>query len=71
MEAADHDPRLDELVTLVYDAALDDQLWAGLAAKIARVFDSTSTVLKTYGSADDVQLLEVTENLVVAPKNQA
>ena len=71
MKAADHDSRLDELVNLLYDAALDDQLWSGLAAKIARVFESTSTVLKTYGSGDHVQLLEVTDNLVVAPKDQA
>jgi DNA-binding CsgD family transcriptional regulator len=71
MEPSPHDPRLDSLVNLVYDAALDARLWAGLAPKIARAFDSTSTVLKTQGPGEQVQLVEVTDNLIVAPKDQA
>lgn len=71
MAPAEADPRLDRLVSLLYDAALDDHLWSGLAGKIARAFDSTSTVLKTHGAGDHVELLEVTENLVIAPKDRA
>src|SRR6476661_2238100 len=71
MEPSPHDPRLDSLVNLVYDAALDARLWSGLAPKIARAFDSTSTVLKTQGPGEQVQLVEVTDNLIVAPKDQA
>jgi DNA-binding CsgD family transcriptional regulator len=70
MESPTHDPRLDSLVNLVYDAALDARLWSGLAPKIARAFDSTSTVLKTHGAGEHVQLVEVTDNLIVAPKDQ-
>ena len=71
MEPSLHDPRLDSLIDLVYDAALDARLWSGLAPKIARAFDSTSTVLKTHGAGEQVQLVEVTDNLIVAPKDQA
>src|SRR5688500_14759959 len=71
MVSANPDPRLEGLVSLLYDAVLDDELWSGLARKIARTFDSTSTVLKTHGIADQVQLVEVTDNLIVSPKDQA
>src|SRR5215212_10411263 len=71
MTFADPDARLDALVNLLYDAALDERLWCGLAATIAATFDSTSTVVKTHGTDDRVQLVEVTENLVTAPKDQA
>jgi hypothetical protein len=63
--------RLDVLVGAVYDAVLDPRLWHGLADKVARTFDSTSTVVKTHSAHDQVQLLEVTKNLVIAPKEQA
>jgi DNA-binding CsgD family transcriptional regulator len=63
--------RLDVLVGSVYDAVLDQRLWHGLADKVARTFDSTSTVVKTHSAHDQVQLLEVTKNLVIAPKEQA
>jgi DNA-binding CsgD family transcriptional regulator len=62
---------LGELVNLVYDAALDQRLWHGLAEKVAHAFDSTSTVVKTHGVNDRVQLLEVTKNLITAPKDHA
>ena len=71
MESGEQDVRLDGLVNLLYDAALNDELWSGLATKIAQVFDSTSTVLKTHGAGDHVHLVEITENLNVAPKQQA
>jgi DNA-binding CsgD family transcriptional regulator len=64
-------PRLDALIGLVYDAAVDPRLWAGLAGNIAQTFGSTSTVLKTHGPDERVQLLEVTDNLLVPRKDQA
>jgi hypothetical protein len=71
MGDVNHDPRLDRLVNRLYDAALDERLWSGLAVEIASAFDSTSTVVKTHGIHDQVQLLEVTDNMIVAPKDQA
>ena len=71
MDTGEQDARLDGLVSLLYDAALNDELWSGLAVKIAQVFDSTSTVLKTHGAGDQVHLVEITENLKMAPKQQA
>jgi hypothetical protein len=70
MEPGDPDPRLDALVNLIYDAAFDDELWSGLAAKIAQAFDSTSSVVKTHGG-DQVHLVEVTDNLKAASQQSA
>ncbi|MGZ5153393.1 MAG: helix-turn-helix transcriptional regulator [Burkholderiales bacterium] len=71
MHSINSDARLETLVNLVYDAALDDQLWNGLAPKIAEAFKSTSTVLKTHGTGDQVQLVEVTDNLIIEGKDKA
>jgi hypothetical protein len=49
-----------------YDAAVDAQLWQGMAGRIASAFDSTSTVVKFHGDAGDVELLETTDNMIVA-----
>lgn len=65
------DPRLAELISEVYDAALDERIWVGLAESIARCFGAESTILKTQGPDDTVDLLEMTDNLVVAPKDMA
>ncbi len=56
----------DDLIGHLYDAALDARLWQGTAGKIAKAFDSTSAIVKFYGVAGDVELLEMTDNLVVA-----
>lgn len=55
----------DDLIGHLYDAAVDASLWQGVAERIARAFDSTSTVVKFHGSAGDVELLETTDNLIV------
>jgi DNA-binding CsgD family transcriptional regulator len=70
MASVNPDARLDAVVNLLYDAALDQRLWCGIAARIANTFESTSTVLKTHGVGDHVQLVEVTKNFVIAPKDQ-
>lgn len=55
-----------DLVGHFYDAALDDDLWNGLAERIAQTLDCTSTVLKFHGADGQVSLLEVTPNMIVA-----
>lgn len=60
-----------DLVGHIYDAALDDRLWAGLADLIAMAFAATSAVIKLHGANDVVQLLELTPNLVVPEHLQA
>lgn len=55
----------DELIGHLYDAAVDAQLWQGMAGRIASAFDSTSTVVKFHGDAGDVELLETTDNMIV------
>lgn len=63
------DKALDTLVQRVYDAALEPSYWNGIAADVAQVFDSGSTVLKAQCD-DSVQLMDTTDNLVVAPAEQ-
>jgi DNA-binding CsgD family transcriptional regulator/PAS domain-containing protein len=54
----DRQGRLLHLVDQVYEAALDDKLWSGLAREIARTFDSPSTALQIRKVArDEVELL--------------
>jgi DNA-binding CsgD family transcriptional regulator/PAS domain-containing protein len=64
------DTRLSGLIGDLYDAAIDERLWAGIAPRIATAFDSTSAVLKIHGG-NDVDLLDTTENLVVAPSDRS
>ena len=72
MSATQHyDARLTELIAHLYDAALDDALWLGTAERMARAFESSSAVVKLHGVADSVELLERTENLVVAPARES
>ncbi|WP_374654619.1 helix-turn-helix transcriptional regulator [Phenylobacterium sp.] len=59
------------LVGRLYDAALDDAQWAGMATHIAEAFGSTSTILKLHGEGARVELLEFTGNLIVAERDQA
>jgi DNA-binding CsgD family transcriptional regulator len=63
-DGAVFDERLSELIGRVYDAAMDGDLWAGLAPEIAEVFESTSAVLKLH-NGPNVNLLECTDNMVV------
>ena len=59
------------LIAHLYDAALDEALWAGTATRIAETFGSTSTVLKLHGEGARVNLLECTGNLIVSEREQA
>lgn len=65
------DPQLAALINQIYDATLDENIWLGLAESIARCFGADSTILKTQDQDNKVDLLEMTSNLVVAPKDQA
>lgn len=67
----DSNRQLSELIGRLYDAAIDEALWSGIAACIADAFESTSTVLKLHGDGDSVQLLDATENLVIADRDRA
>ena len=59
----DGEGELRALIGQVYDAALDDMLWPGLAPRIARSFDSISTALQMRNVAGEVRLLAITDNL--------
>ena len=65
------EPRLSGLIAHIYDAAVDDSLWAGTATRIAETLGSTSTVLKLHGDNACVNLLECTDNLMVSAREQA
>src|SRR5690606_4626806 len=65
------DARFSGLIGRFYEAAADGASWAGMAADIAATLDSTSAVLKLHGADDDVRLLESTENLSVADREQS
>jgi DNA-binding CsgD family transcriptional regulator len=67
----DSNCQLSELIGRLYDAAIDEALWSGIAARIADAFESTSTVLKLHGDSGSVQLLDTTENLVIADRDRA
>lgn len=52
-----------DLIGQVYDAALDERLWPGLAPRIARTFDSSSAVIQSRDLRDGrVEVLTTTEN---------
>lgn len=63
--------RVSGLIAHLYDAALDEALWRGTAARIADALGSTSAVLKLHGDGASVNLLECTENLIVPAHEQA
>lgn len=63
--------RVSGLIAHLYDAAIDDALWSGTAARIAETLGSTSTVLKLHGDNARVNLLECTDNLMVSAREQA
>jgi DNA-binding CsgD family transcriptional regulator len=65
------DARLSALIAHLYDAAMDSALWPGMAARTAQALDSTSTVIKLHGEGARVDLLECTDNLVVAERDRA
>jgi DNA-binding CsgD family transcriptional regulator len=55
----------------LYEAALEPELWDGVAPRLARAFDASSAVLKTYRASGEVDLLEATDNVKQGPKDQA
>lgn len=61
---------LQKLIDLVYDASFDDKRWSELVPEIARTFNSTSVVLKAYGTDGSVRMMETTDNLVIAKKDK-
>lgn len=61
---------LDPLIEWLYDAAVDARAWKGMAPLLAASFGADSAVFKLHGDTG-VQLLETTENLVVAPRDAA
>lgn len=61
---------LADLIGSIYDAALDDSLWAGLSNNIAGFFGATSTVVKIHGPQERVSLLDVTPNLLLSEDQQ-
>lgn len=62
--------RFSDIVGRLYDAALDDRLWAGTADRIAGALGANSAVMKLHGSDSRVQLLERTTNLVIPDQRQ-
>lgn len=69
MEDIENRP-LQALIDRVYDASIDSTAWCGLADEVARVFGSTSAVLKVQDSKERVHLVDMTPNLVIDPKHQ-
>lgn len=61
---------LQALIDRVYDSSVDDKGWVGLTNEMARVFGSTSAVLKVQDAKEHAHLVDMTENLVVSPKQQ-
>lgn len=67
----DNDNRpLQTLIDRVYDASIDSKAWCGLADEVARVFGSTSAVLKVQDTQECVHLVDMTPNLIIDPKHQ-
>ncbi|MGH7056531.1 MAG: hypothetical protein ACREFZ_01440 [Acetobacteraceae bacterium] len=71
MSAPDLDQRLSGLVGHIYDAAIDERLWDGLASRISAVFDSPSAIVKVHGRGDSVDLLDATDNIASANADRA
>ncbi|MBN9506751.1 MAG: helix-turn-helix transcriptional regulator [Altererythrobacter sp.] len=65
------DARVSGLIGRFYEAAADDTLWTGIAAEISDTLESTSAVLKLHGADDDIRVLEHTDNLRVADREQS
>ncbi|WP_157216350.1 helix-turn-helix transcriptional regulator [Flavisphingomonas formosensis] len=57
---------LVDLIGHLYDAAVNAELWSGMAGRIAHAFESTSAVIKFQDAVSTVQLLEHTDNMEVA-----
>lgn len=55
------------IVEQIYEAALDNSLWAGISGRIATAFEATSAVLKVHDADHGIHMLETTPNMVVAP----
>jgi len=61
----------DGIVGALYDAALDENMWRGLAPRIAETLGASSAVLKVHGAGGRIDLVETTANMVIAPADQA
>jgi DNA-binding CsgD family transcriptional regulator len=60
-QASDRPEQLLDLIGRVYDAALDERLWAGLASQIGAAFASPGTVVFTLGNGP-AEYLSATAN---------
>ncbi len=64
--------KLSELVGLLYESALDERLWPGMAAKLAQAFDAPSAVLKIdHHQQASADILQVTDNFAIATSDPA
>jgi hypothetical protein len=70
MDVASNTQDLARLIGSLYEAAFSPDLLTGLAPKIAEVFGSSSTVLKTYRADSEVDLLESTDNMLLGARDQ-
>jgi DNA-binding CsgD family transcriptional regulator/PAS domain-containing protein len=61
---------LDALIEWLYDAAVDARAWDGIAPALATTFGADSAVFKLHGNTG-VHLLELTDNLHTAPREDA
>ena len=63
MPKKNHIEPLLQLIDTVYEAALDERRWCGLAPRIAETFASTSTTLQIQRAGESTQILTITENV--------
>lgn len=65
--ATDHSPALAALIARLYEAALDEQQWSGMATHIAQAFDATSAVIKiSHAVQTSADILQTTDNFAIA-----
>jgi hypothetical protein len=55
--------QLLQIIDAVYEAALDESSWTGLAPRTARTFGSTSTNLQIQQPGAASQILSMTDNV--------
>src|SRR5690606_6916593 len=63
------DTQFNTVVDWLYDAATGTRPWSGLAQPLAEAFGAGSAILKFHGDSA-VELLETTDNMVIAPRDQ-
>jgi DNA-binding CsgD family transcriptional regulator len=70
--SAEPDAKLSALIGLLYESALDEQLWEGMAERVAKAFDAPSAVIKiNQPDQDSVDILQMTDNFAVAASDPA